>query len=235
MSRNNIKHKYNFIKDKFNNEGYVLLSDEYINAHKKLKVKCPKGHEFDITWNNFQQGRRCPYERYKKAAKKQKHSYKYIKEQVEKEGYQLLSKKYINDRTKLDMICNNGHKCSISYNNFKRDRRCYICFGKFSKSEKEIVDYIKSFDIEVIENDKTKIINPLTNYALELDIFIPELNKAIEFNGRYWHSFNDAIERDKIKGEQCKENKIDLLIIKEQDWMDDKHNCLNDVNLFIGV
>lgn len=234
MSRNNIRHTYDFIKNQFHKEGYILLSNEYINAHKKLKVKCPKGHEFNITWNNFQRGRRCPYERYERAAKKQKHSYEFIKKQVEKEGYVLLSKKYKNDRTKLNMVCDHNHKCSISYNNFKRNRRCYICFGKFSKSEKEIVDHIKSFNMEVIENDKTKIINPLTNYALELDIFIPKLNKAIEFNGRYWHSLDDAIERDKIKIQQCKEKEIELLIIEEQDWMDNKHKCLNEISNFIG-
>ena len=44
-------------------------------------------------------------------------TYEFVKEQFEKEGYTLLSEKYINCFTKLDYICPKGHKHSISWEN----------------------------------------------------------------------------------------------------------------------
>ena len=37
-------------------------------------------------------------------------TYDYVKEYVESFGYILISKEYINSRTKLDMICDKGHE-----------------------------------------------------------------------------------------------------------------------------
>ena len=48
------------VYDFFKEQGYELLSTEYKNAHQKLQYKCPEGHIHEITWNNFQRGRRCP-------------------------------------------------------------------------------------------------------------------------------------------------------------------------------
>jgi hypothetical protein len=160
-------------------------------------------------------------------------TYKFVKKQIEKNGYELLSKKYINAHTKLKMLCDKGHECYISYSNFKQGRRCSICFGKYSKTEKEISKYVKSFNIDVIENDRTQIINPLTNCLLELDIFIPQLNRAIEFNGRYWHKYDKVKNRDEIKKQQCQKKGIDLLIIEEDNWLNNKNKCLDDISKFV--
>ena len=51
---------YEYVKEYFQYYGYTLLSKEYINASKLLEVKCPEGHIFYITYNKFQQRRRCP-------------------------------------------------------------------------------------------------------------------------------------------------------------------------------
>lgn len=47
------------VKDFIQKEGYKLLSTEYINANTKLKVKCIKGHEYEVIWASFKNGRRC--------------------------------------------------------------------------------------------------------------------------------------------------------------------------------
>lgn len=48
------------VKTNLKIEGYRLLTDNYINAQQHLKVKCPKGHYYEVTWTNWQQGHRCP-------------------------------------------------------------------------------------------------------------------------------------------------------------------------------
>ncbi|MED3562232.1 hypothetical protein [Bacillus xiapuensis] len=40
---------------------FKLLSDEYLNKDSKLTFQCPKGHEFEMRWNNFRHGQRCPF------------------------------------------------------------------------------------------------------------------------------------------------------------------------------
>ncbi len=67
------------------------------------------------------------------------------------------------------------------------------------------------------------IVNPKTGNYLELDIFLPELNKAIEYNGIYWHSKENVKNRDKLKSTQCKNKGIDLLVIEESDWIKNKN------------
>ena len=105
---------------------------------------------------------------------------------------------------------------------------CNPLLKHYSCGEKEMVDYIKStYDKEIIENDRS-IIHPY-----ELDIYLPDLRLAIEYNGNYWHAnpkfynANDIIVRktakqiwkkDKQKINRCIKAGIELLIIWEDDW-----------------
>lgn len=52
---------YEFIKEAFEKEGYLLITKEYKNAHTKLLCTCPKHTDVIMatTWNRFQQGKRC--------------------------------------------------------------------------------------------------------------------------------------------------------------------------------
>lgn len=95
-----------------------------------------------------------------------------------------------------------------------QERTAFICRRcSSSSSEKELQNFIESLGF-VVESNKRDIIPPL-----ELDIYIPELNFAIEFNGIYWHS-------DKFKDKNyhfqkmslCKKKGITLFQIWEDDW-----------------
>jgi G:T-mismatch repair DNA endonuclease (very short patch repair protein) len=49
--------------------------------------------------------------------------------------------------------------------------------------EREVYEFILSlYNKEIIRNDRT-VLN-----GKELDIYLPDYNLAIEFNGLYWHS-----------------------------------------------
>jgi len=50
-----------------------------------------------------------------------------VKSIFNKEGYQLLSDKYINSHTSLDYICPRNHKYHISFASFLSGRRCKKC------------------------------------------------------------------------------------------------------------
>jgi hypothetical protein len=165
----------------------------------------------------------------------QKLTYEYVKEYIESEGYVLLSNTYKNASTKLFVQCDKGHQYNVEWNNFKAGHRCPICFNEStsSKVEREIQGYVESLGIKTISNDRTQIYNKLTGNYLELDVWIPSLNKAIEYNGVYWHSFIDKIKRDKIKLEQCRIKGIDILVIDDQGWNNSKEVQFQRIREFL--
>ena len=93
---------------------------------------------------------------------------------------------------------------------------CSKCMKSHQSSqyEDEIANYISTFySGEIIRNTRD-IINPL-----ELDIYIPDKNIAIEFNGDYWHSDGKKCKNYHYnKFIKCKENRILLVSIFESEW-----------------
>lgn len=111
---------------------------------------------------------------------------------------------------KVYWICKNcGFSWKTSIAERTRGRGCPKCFKdtQISFPEKVICFYIKKYFSSTLENYKSDFLN-----KMELDIFIPELNLAIEYDGEAWHkNLNKDIEKDKI----CKRNNITLIRIRE--------------------
>lgn len=112
-----------------------------------------------------------------------------------------------------------GHHRKTNPRNIVNFPQCSICSrGKpHSKSEKEILSFIQeNIDptIKIFANDRS-VIAPQ-----ELDIYIPELKLAFEFNGLYWHS-----EKYKHKNyhadkwNNCRKNNVKLVSIWEDEWI----------------
>jgi hypothetical protein len=225
------KHTTENIREEVEKEGYKLLSKRYKNNKTKLKILCPKNHIWEASYFQFQQGNRC-YE----CSGKKKHDYEWIKNNIESiKDYKLLSKKYENALKKLKIKCPKGHIFYMRYNNFQQGQRCPECNKNMvtSRGEKEVFKIVKSLiRDEIVANDRTQLINPLTDRYLELDIWIPSLRKAIEYNGEYWHRKN--IERDIQKIEQCKKCDIDLLTIEDDKWKSNKKYWKNYIREWLN-
>lgn len=93
-------------------------------------------------------------------------------------------------------------------------------FPNRSKGEIEVYDFVQSIIGEyanVISNDRTQMEpNERNNWTInhELDIWVPDLNFAIEYQGDYWHSpihFPERWYNDKEKAIQCQEKGITLV------------------------
>lgn len=87
---------------------------------------------------------------------------------------------------------------------------------KTTVPENELVNFISGvYDGEIITNDRT-IINPY-----EIDIYLPDVALAFEFNGVYWHS--DKHKRKdyhKMKTEMCAAIGVQLIHVWEYQWND---------------
>lgn len=88
-----------------------------------------------------------------------------------------------------------------------------------SNKEKELVNYIKSiYSGKILENVTNKVKNNRYRYY-ELDVYLPELNLAFDFNGSYWHSdlFKDMYYHQR-KTLNCYNQNIQLIHIYEHEW-----------------
>ena len=154
------------------------------------------------------------------------HTYKFVQAQLLKKGYLLLSTDYKNAHQKLDICCTVCSKMfTICFHNFKTNKNgCPHCAAKSAGSKRSIFENeVKLFLARLVPetkmefNDVDTIFNPKTGRRLELDIYFPSINKAIECNST-WHRFDSVQKRDEIKAKECLNNGIDLLVINELDW-----------------
>ena len=219
-TRLKLKLDFSIIKQEIEKEGYVLLStdEDYINNASKLKMICPEDHKCEISWSNFQQGKRCRECAIKDRAKKQRIDFSIIQKAFEKEGYVLLSKEeeYENKDSKLLYLCNKGHKNITNWSNFNGGCRCPKCNSP--KGERKIIKYLESNNISFI-HDK----NIWNENDLRPDFYLPSYNLVIEFDGIQHfepvehfggeRNFKITQKRDRDKNEYCKKNNINILRI----------------------
>jgi hypothetical protein len=123
----------------------------------------------------------------------------------------------------INAICDKHGKYSIGISAFyhrwrENHNMCVKCneLGTYNKTEKEILDFIKSNYINEINTHNRKILNN----ELELDIYLPDLKLAFEFNGLYWHSELYKPNNYHLnKTEECEKLGIHLIHIYEDDWI----------------
>jgi G:T-mismatch repair DNA endonuclease (very short patch repair protein) len=214
------KNKNNFIgrtKEQFLQEVeelygglYDLSKFDFVDSNTKGIVICPKHGEFLKTPKKLiTRNQGCPT-----CSGKKKLTLEDIREKL-KYDYIIPDQEYINNKTKLEVICPDHGAWNICAGNLiNSEQRCPACAGNLSKIEEELREYISTLGVDFIKNDKTIL------DKLELDILIPSHNLAIELNGLYHHS--DAKNKtDKYhlgKTEGCEKNNLQLLHIFEDEW-----------------
>lgn len=195
--------------------GKYSLPEEYIepkNAHDKISLVCCDHGIFQITWANLKLGHGCPKCGKEKHDKSILLSDDEISNRLKNNNLTLVSI----DRPVLTFRCKNNHICTRNMYELFKNFNCTSCCTTISKAHQEIYDYIKSIYSKEIKINDRSTISPF-----ELDIYIPEFNLGIEFDGLYWHSEKHNANIKKIntnKIEQCKQKNINLLAIFEDEW-----------------
>ena len=115
--------------------------------------------------------------------------------------------------------CDKGHSWkSLIKDRARRGVGCPYCVHHVSKAEQDIADYVSSLigEENVIQSDRSIL------QGKELDIYIPDYNLAIEFNGLYWHTEKQGKDRffHFDKWQECKNKDIQLITIWEDEWRD---------------
>jgi len=133
--------------------------------------------------------------------------------------YKFSYSTYTSAHNHIDIWCPiHGRFSQLAYSHLQG--RCKKCSNNISKEEKEVLQYITNLkeDLILCPNDRT-VLKPK-----ELDIYIPEFNFAIEYNGLYYHSTNKKdsryIHMHVNKTNLCVEKNIHLFHIFSNEWKD---------------
>lgn len=70
----------------------------------------------------------------------------FVKQEFLKRGYILLETEYIDSKTLMSYICNEGHQQKIRWNNFKNGQQCKQCF---LLTQKYSIDDVKNFLLNI--------------------------------------------------------------------------------------
>ena len=111
-------------------------------------------------------------------------------------------------------ICPKGHSYQATPLSRKKGSNCPICSMETHTSfpEKAIFFYIKQYFDKAMENYRSAFLG-----RKELDIFIPDLKVAIEYDGVAWHK---DVDRDVKKDIVCQKHGIIIIRIRENGCAD---------------
>jgi hypothetical protein len=112
---------------------------------------------------------------------------------------------------------------------------CEDCSKKSSIGEKELRNFVKTITNETLQFNTRGIAS-----GFELDIYIPNLNLALEYNGDYWHSDEVLSRHGKTaqtyhseKLQKTTEAGIKLIFVWESDWQNENSGVKESIEKFI--
>lgn len=167
-----------------------------------------------------------------------KRNYSKVREQFEIKYSDIKFINHIGNNLTYYCGCNEQNICEMERNLFRFRylnkinicTKCAPISNAISQAENEILEYVKSITgNNVISKDKDTIA------PLELDIYVPELNIAIEYNGLYWHREEKVGKKYHItKTKMCEDKNIQLIHIFEDEWLEKKEIVKSILNNNIG-
>ena len=182
------------------------------NSDKKVWWKCQKGHEWQATINSRNSGIGCPYcsGRY---PIKGENDLQTLNPAIATEWHYEKNDGLIpadvmpNSDKKVWWKCRKGHEWQAVISSRTRGNGCPICSSEKNTSfpEYALVYYLKKYGLEVIHSYREQ--------GYELDVYIPVLRIAIEYDGYLWHK--DKTQQDLAKNYKCAMDGIKLYRIRE--------------------
>lgn len=121
--------------------------------------------------------------------------------------------------------------------------------GGTSKSEQDILALVREFypKAHTLRDRKVNIPDKPHIKGFDIDIYVPELRKGIEFNGKYWHSIQ-GLKRSRddwpmedlesyhlLKKEHFNKKGIEILSIDEKEWLTDSNKCIENIKNFLKI
>ena len=247
MKNNKLKTTKEYLKEVRNkyNETYDLSKVVYVNAKTKVIVGCSRHGYFEQEASYFvNKSLGCPACSLSIKDKCKLTTAEFIRKAkiIHKDKFNYRLVKYIDTRTKVKILCPTHGVFEQTPNNHLRARGCNLCRfnNSTSKAENELVCHLKDLGLSVITNCRPSWLN-----SKELDLYIPTLNLAIEYNGFVYHHTSDSdvafLSKTKVyqdyhynKWKVCKDNGVTLIHIFEfediEEWKVKLTNLIAEPN-----
>ncbi len=187
----------------------LLPSQVTFKATTQVWWQCQYGHEWKADVRRFHKGYGCPFCSTKKTSAEQSiaaNQPDYLKEWHPSKNTLDPFSISQGSKKKVWWICSKGHEWQSSVRNRSQGSccpRCKLCGT--SKPELFLFDRLSEIFPSAIHRYKSSF--------GELDIFIPDLNIAIEYDGWRWHK--TKLDKDIAKFEAAKNNGITIINIRE--------------------
>lgn len=207
-----------------NKYDYSLV--EFKGTKTKVQIICPEHGPFWQLPKNHLKGQGCPECGKRYAQEWQKNNpQSFLKASKDRfnDSYEFpfIDSEYENYHSLITVKCKKcGHsfKKIASYHLALPFGGCRYCYSSQSRGERELVNFITNLlpqNIAVSLNDRRFL------SGMELDVLIPSLNIAFEYNGCYWHS--EEQHHDKYyhlnKTEKCEKQGLRLIHIFEDELL----------------
>lgn len=190
----------------------------YTKAQDRIAVKCNEcGYEWNPKAYTLTQGRSCRFCSAKKGAKNNKgktglktHEQFIAEMSVVQPTIEFIGE-YVSGHTNIHCVCKIcGHNWQAKPYSLLQKHGCPRCAKSGTSFMEQFIKTSFEFALgkdKVLSRNKSVI-------GMELDIYIPSLNIAIEPGNWYLHK--RSLERDKIKREKCKSKGVRLITIYDK-------------------
>lgn len=220
---------------------YDYSKTKYISNKHKVCITCPIHGDFWQNVSDHLSGKgctKCGYERNSRSFRDTLEDFIKKAKKIHGDKYDYSNTAYENNSTKVKIKCPIHGVFLQTPNNHLHGQGCPLCSS--SKGENKIRIFLQEHDIAFI--DQYKITTQITLFGKDkffwVDFFIPDKNLIIEFNGvqhykmvDFFHSSDNGFEkqraRDKKLKKWCKDNNVNLLVIK-YDQIDNIDRILKD-------
>ena len=222
-----------FLMELFDDEDRIRAEHKSINTNEKVKFKCLScGTIYEqLVWNHLNRKINCPhcikqFRLNKRIEKRKQYPEWFIDELVNEEDKERARIKLLSTKERVTFKCDKCEKYytqtvgdHINLSNGSRKHGCPNCIEKYNRSkvELEIEEYVKSIGY----NTEHKRFKDSNDRLFEVDIFIPERNVGIEYNGSYYHNIeqfriNEDYHYNKFN--ECRKQNILLITIFDIEW-----------------
>lgn len=215
---------------------YDYTKTKYKGFEEKLTIICPKHGEFEQQASVHLLGCGCQECANERIRKVRINETDLINRFREKHGdkYDYSKVKYEKAKQKVEIICKKHGEFTQDPYSHMNGAGCPVCYSERSTSDNEICfrHFIEESYPGVIKTNDRNIIHPR-----EIDIYLPEINVAFEYNGLYWHSaeklHNNLYHQMKMK--MCLEKGVILYQFFEDEWLYKPDTVKSFVKRILGV
>ena len=185
-----------------------------VKSNKTIYLKCALGHKYETKVYLYYRGDRCPYCGNKRILSGFNDLATTCPRLVEQWDYEknTLTPKEVTTGSdkKVWWKCEKGHSWQATINSRYLGRGCPECLKeqRTSLGEKTFAFYMQHNFKDFQENVHLKCMG-----KFELDMYVPSLKLAVEYDGQAWHR---NTKRDLEKDELCKKNNITLIRLREE-------------------